>query len=88
MKLELVTVPVSDVRTGMQVVCGAGGVKVVLQGATFTLNPGEKAGLVGRNGAGKSSLFSLLANRLPCVPLETLGACTTRDSLRQLRVIE
>ena len=40
------------------------GAKVVLQGATFTLNPGEKAGLVGRNGAGKSSLFALLANRL------------------------
>ncbi len=40
------------------------GVKVVLQGATFTLNPGEKAGLVGRNGAGKSSLFALLAGRL------------------------
>ena len=40
------------------------GVKVVLQGATVTLNPGEKVGLVGRNGAGKSSLFSLIANRL------------------------
>jgi ATP-binding cassette subfamily F protein 3 len=40
------------------------GAKLVLQGATFTLNPGEKAGLVGRNGAGKSSLFALLANRL------------------------
>ena len=40
------------------------GVKVVLQGATFTLNPGEKVGLVGRNGAGKSSLFALLAGRL------------------------
>jgi len=40
------------------------GAKVVLQGATFTLNPGEKAGLVGRNGAGKSSLFALLAGRL------------------------
>ena len=40
------------------------GAKVVLQGATFTLNPGEKASLVGRNGAGKSSLFSLLTNRL------------------------
>jgi ATP-binding cassette, subfamily F, member 3 len=40
------------------------GAKVVLQGATFTLNPGENAGLVGRNGAGKSSLFSLLAGRL------------------------
>jgi len=40
------------------------GARVVLQGASFTLNPGEKAGLVGRNGAGKSSLFSLLAGRL------------------------
>ena len=40
------------------------GVKVVLQGTTLTLNPGEKVGLVGRNGAGKSSLFSLLAGRL------------------------
>jgi len=40
------------------------GVKVVLQGASVTLNPGEKVGLVGRNGAGKSSLFSLITNRL------------------------
>ena len=40
------------------------GTKVVLQGASLTLNPGEKAGLVGRNGAGKSSLFSLLTGRL------------------------
>ncbi len=40
------------------------GANVVLQGAGFTLNPGEKAGLVGHNGAGKSSLFALLANRL------------------------
>ena len=40
------------------------GVKVVLQGANVVLQPGEKIGLVGRNGAGKSSLFSLLADRL------------------------
>jgi ATP-binding cassette subfamily F protein 3 len=40
------------------------GAKVVLEGASFTLNPGEKAGLVGRNGAGKSSLFALLTDRL------------------------
>jgi ATP-binding cassette, subfamily F, member 3 len=40
------------------------GAKVVLQGASFTLNPGESVGLVGRNGAGKSSLFALLAARL------------------------
>ncbi|NRF68753.1 ATP-binding cassette domain-containing protein [Aquincola sp. S2] len=40
------------------------GAKVVLQDASVTLNPGEKIGLIGRNGAGKSSLFSLLAGRL------------------------
>jgi ATP-binding cassette, subfamily F, member 3 len=40
------------------------GTKVVLDSASVTLNPGEKIGLVGRNGAGKSSLFALLANRL------------------------
>jgi ATP-binding cassette, subfamily F, member 3 len=40
------------------------GTKVVLQGANLVLQPGEKVGLIGRNGAGKSSLFALLTNRL------------------------
>ena len=40
------------------------GTKIVLQDASVTLQPGEKVGLVGRNGAGKSSLFSLLTHRL------------------------
>ena len=40
------------------------GAKVVLEGASVTLNPGEKIGLVGRNGAGKSSLFFALSGRL------------------------
>jgi ATP-binding cassette subfamily F protein 3 len=40
------------------------GSKVVLQGATVALQPGERIGLVGANGAGKSSLFALLAGRL------------------------
>jgi ATP-binding cassette subfamily F protein 3 len=40
------------------------GTKVVLQNAGVTLQPGEKVGLIGRNGAGKSSLFALLTNRL------------------------
>ncbi|MBL8332683.1 MAG: ABC-F family ATP-binding cassette domain-containing protein, partial [Rubrivivax sp.] len=40
------------------------GTKVVLQQAQLTLQPGEKVGLIGRNGAGKSSLFSLLTGRL------------------------
>ncbi|MEO8152297.1 MAG: ATP-binding cassette domain-containing protein [Rhizobacter sp.] len=40
------------------------GTKIVLQDTSVTLQPGEKIGLVGRNGAGKSSLFSLLTHRL------------------------
>lgn len=40
------------------------GAKVVLDKASVTLNPGEKIGLVGRNGAGKSSLFGLLNGSL------------------------
>ena len=40
------------------------GAKVLLDGASVTVNPGERVGLVGRNGAGKSSLFALLAGGL------------------------
>jgi ATP-binding cassette, subfamily F, member 3 len=40
------------------------GVKTLLNSASVTLNPGEKVGLVGRNGAGKSSLFALLNGSL------------------------
>ena len=40
------------------------GAKVLLDKASVTLNPGEKIGLVGRNGAGKSGLFRLLDRTL------------------------
>jgi len=40
------------------------GAKVLLDGTSVTLNPGEKVGLVGRNGAGKSSLFALFNGNL------------------------
>ncbi len=40
------------------------GAKVLLDQASVSLNPGEKVGLVGRNGAGKSSLFALLNRTL------------------------
>ncbi|KQT10722.1 ABC-F family ATP-binding cassette domain-containing protein [Ramlibacter sp. Leaf400] len=40
------------------------GAKVLLDKVSATLNPGEKVGLVGRNGAGKSSLFALFNGSL------------------------
>ena len=40
------------------------GAKVILDSASVTLNPGENVGLVGRNGAGKSSLFAMLNGTL------------------------
>ncbi|MHB1353693.1 MAG: ABC-F family ATP-binding cassette domain-containing protein [Thiobacillus sp.] len=40
------------------------GAKVLLDEASVAINPGEKVGLVGRNGAGKSSLFALLNGSL------------------------
>jgi ATP-binding cassette, subfamily F, member 3 len=36
------------------------GAQEVLRGITFQLNPGEHAGLVGRNGAGKTTIFRLI----------------------------
>ena len=40
------------------------GAKVVLDSVSATINPGENVGLVGRNGAGQSSLFALLSGKL------------------------
>jgi len=40
------------------------GAKVLLDDASVVINPGERVGLVGRNGAGKSSLFALLNGSL------------------------
>jgi ATP-binding cassette subfamily F protein 3 len=40
------------------------GTKPLFEETSFTLNPGEKAGLVGANGAGKSTLFAVLRGEL------------------------
>jgi len=41
------------------------GERVVLDRVSFTVRPGEKAGIVGDNGSGKSTLVRLLAGREP-----------------------
>lgn len=42
------------------------GAQDVLRGATFQINPSERVGLVGRNGAGKTTIFRLLTGREDC----------------------
>src|ERR1700742_3354138 len=39
------------------------GAHEVLRGVTMQVNPGEHVGLVGRNGAGKTTIFRLLMRR-------------------------
>jgi ATP-binding cassette subfamily F protein 3 len=40
------------------------GTKTLLEGADVALNPGDRIGLIGANGSGKSSLFALLRDEL------------------------
>ncbi len=58
----------------------AGG-KTVVQGLTFTMRAGEKVGVVGRNGAGKTSTLKVLAGEAP--PLS--GSVSHSGALGYLR---
>lgn len=44
--------------------CLAFGHHALLDHAAFQLDPGERIGLIGRNGAGKSSLLRVLAGEI------------------------
>jgi ATP-binding cassette subfamily B multidrug efflux pump len=72
---------------------GYGGNRPVVQGLNLTIRPGEKIGLVGRSGAGKSTVVNLLL-RLYDLPAEASGggrilidgqdiATVTQESLRR-----
>ena len=40
------------------------GVKLLFEDTSFQIHPGQKVGLTGANGTGKSSFFSLILNQL------------------------
>lgn len=42
------------------------GDQVLFENASFSLGPGERLGLVGRNGTGKSTLFMMITGEEPC----------------------
>jgi ATPase subunit of ABC transporter with duplicated ATPase domains len=57
------------------------GGRLVVSGATFSVRAGEKVGLVGRNGAGKTSTLAVLAGEAPPAG----GTALRRGSLGYLR---
>ena len=60
------------------------GAKVLLDKTSVTINPGEKVGLVGRNGTGKSTLFALLNGSLH----EDGGDCNVPPQWRMAQVAQ
>jgi ATP-binding cassette subfamily B multidrug efflux pump len=56
---QALAVPRGEVRFE-EVVFAYGGTRKVIDGLTLTIRPGEKIGLVGRSGAGKSTVVNLL----------------------------
>lgn len=51
-----------------------------LQGISFTVEPGQRLGLIGRNGAGKSTLLRVIAGIYP----PTSGSVTVKGSMTSL----
>jgi ATP-binding cassette subfamily F protein 3 len=58
----------------------------ILGGVAFQINPQEKAGLVGRNGAGKTTIFRLLTGAESCDSGEVIKASNLRLGLLEQHV--
>lgn len=61
------------------------GIKPLLESASLTINPGQKIGLIGQNGVGKTSLFKAILNELPIdaghidLPTSWLIGCVVQE---------
>ncbi|HHT00993.1 MAG TPA: ABC-F family ATP-binding cassette domain-containing protein, partial [Thiomicrospira sp.] len=71
------------------------GVKPLLDSASLTVHPGQKIGLIGQNGVGKTTLFKTILNEAPieaghlCVPANWLIGCVEQEvSTDQLTALE
>src|SRR5690554_5665216 len=60
------------------------GSQQLLKDAQFTIFPGQRVGLVGANGTGKSSLFALLLGEIK----EDSGSCTMPQGWRLATVAQ
>ena len=58
----------------------------VLQNLSFTIGAGESVGLIGANGAGKSTIMKILLGLLPCEGTVTVdGLAVNRQNLGEVR---
>ena len=55
--------------------------KNILDGLSFTIDSGERVGILGHNGCGKTTLFRILTGELPCDEGEVMIAPSKRIGL-------
>lgn len=71
------------------ILCYRPGLPNALDGVNFTISPGEKIGIVGRTGSGKSSLFLVLFRMMELNSGQILidGTSTRELNLEDLRLV-